>query len=263
MRLEELASDHVILTKNEEAISELQRLGIKLPSSLSRLLHVIDNRRTFKQCVTDPRLIGSTDTDETLRSLIRLALVTAVPAASLPQMQSEPILTATTRLKVVAAVNDPLNRTQALAPVVPNARSNSPEGVKPPPVSAKEFLKTSWASEPASAGSSSSAPIGIRAAPTADSPSSVFATSAMSDAARAQWESEVDARHLETVKGTLVQDLRQILGRDVLLVQGKILSANNGEQLIQAVTACSRVLEAAVSKEASNKLMDAFRRHFS
>ena len=257
MRLEELASDHVILTKNDEAINELQRLGIKLPSSLSRLLHVIDNRRTFKQCVTDPRLIGSTDTDESLRSLIRLALVTAVPAASLSQMQSEPTLTATTRLKVVAAVNDPVNRTQSFKPIDPAKPYVSADAIKPPPVSAKEFLKTSWASEAPPASTEASAPIGIRAAPTAVSPST------MSDAARAQWESEVDARHLETVKGTLVQDLRQILGRDVLLVQGKILSANNGEQLISAVTSCSRVLEAAVSKEAADKLMDAFRRHFS
>jgi hypothetical protein len=253
MSLEKLASDHVILTKNEEAINELQRLGIKLPSSLSRLLHVIDNRRTFKQCVTDPRLAGATDTDESLRSLIRLGLVNAIPAASLSQMQSEPNLTATTRLKVVAAVNDPMNRTQAITPV----RPANPDAVKPPPVSAKEFLKTTWASEPPQVASETSSPIGIRAAPAADSQSS------MSEEARAQWESEVDARHLETVKGTLVQDLRQILGRDVLLVQGKILSANNGEQLIRAVTACSRVLEAAVSKEASEKLMDAFRRHFS
>ena len=253
MRLEELASDHVVLTKNEEAINELQRLGIKLPSSLSRLLHVIDNRRTFKQCVTDPRLIGATDTDESLRSLIRLALVNAVPAASLAQVQSEPNLTATTRLKVVAAASDPMNRTQGMEPV----RAGSPDMVKPTAVSAKEFLKTTWASERPPEPPQTSVPIGIRGAPASDSPPS------MSDAARAQWENEVDARHLETVKGALVQDLRQILGRDVLLVQGKILSANNGEQLIRAVRTCSRVLEAAVSKEAADKLMDAFRRHFS
>jgi hypothetical protein len=225
MSLEKLASDYVVLTKNEEAINELQRLGIKLPSSLSRLLHVIDNRRTFKQCVTDQRLIGATDIDESLRSLIRLGFVNAVPVDAATKAAAEPSLTATTRLKVVTAASDPMNATQS-NPVVPPAAAPSPAAVAAAPVSAAKP-----AAEP--------------------------------NAARAKWEAEVDARHLETVKGTLVQDLRQILGKDVLLVQGKILSANNGEQLIRAVTTCSRVLEAAVSKEASQKLMDAFRRHFS
>jgi hypothetical protein len=206
MSLENLASDYVVLVKNEEAINELQRLGIKLPSSLSRLLFVIDNRRTFKQCVMDPRLNGATDTDESLRSLIRLGFVNAIPASSAPQASAEPNLTATTRLKVVAAVNDPAsNRTQGM----------------------KVF-------DPASAAE-----------------------------ARAKWESEVDARHMENVKATLILDLRRILGKDVSLVQGKILSASNGEELIKAVTSCARVLETAVSKEASDKLMDAFRRHFA
>jgi hypothetical protein len=230
MSLEKLASDYVVLTKNEEAINELQRLGIKLPSSLSRLLHVIDNRRTFKQCVTDQRLMGATDIDESLRSLIRLGFVNAVPVDAATKAAAEPSLTATTRLKVVAAASDPLNATQsntvvppAAEPVVPVIRLGADKPAEKP------------AGEPAGE----------------------------PNAARAKWEAEVDARHLETVKGTLVQDLRQILGKDVLLVQGKILSANNGEQLIRAVTTCSRVLEAAVSKEASQKLMEAFRRHFS
>lgn len=228
MSLEKLASDYVVLTKNEEAINELQRLGIKLPSSLSRLLHVIDNRRTFKQCVTDQRLIGATDIDESLRSLIRLGFVNAVPVDAATKAATEPSLTATTRLKVVTAVSDPMNATQS-NPVVPPVVAPAASAAEPVPV--------------------------IRLG--ADKPA------AEPNSARAKWEAEVDARHLETVKGTLVQDLRQILGKDVLLVQGKILSANNGEQLIRAVTTCSRVLEAAVSKEASQKLMDAFRRHFS
>jgi hypothetical protein len=226
MSLEKLASDYVVLTKNEEAISELQRLGIKLPSSLSRLLHVIDNRRTFKQCVTDQRLMGATDIDESLRSLIRLGFVNAVPVDAATKAAVEPSLTATTRLKVVTAASDPLNATQSNTVVPPAAEQ------------AATVIRRD-----------------------ADKP--VDKPAAEPNAARAKWEAEVDARHLETVKGTLVQDLRKILGKDVLLVQGKILSANNGEQLIRAVTTCSRVLEAAVSKEASQKLMDAFRRHFS
>lgn len=225
MSLEKLASDYVVLTKNEEAINELQRLGIKLPSSLSRLLHVIDNRRTFKQCVTDQRLMGATDIDESLRSLIRLGFVNAVPVDAATKAAAEPSLTATTRLKVVTAASDPMNATQSNPVVSPAA---------PPPAEPVPVIRLG-----------------------ADKPAGE------PNAARAKWEAEVDARHLETVKGTLVQDLRQILGKDVLLVQGKILSANNGEQLIRAVTTCSRVLEAAVSKEAAQKLMDAFRRHFS
>ncbi len=206
MSLENFASDYIVLVKNEEAINELQRLGIKLPSSLSRLLFVIDNRRTFKQCVMDPRLIGATDTDESLRSLIRLGFVNAIPASPASTAEPEPSLTATTRLKVVAAVNDPANnKTQVMRAV----------------------------------------------------------DEAGAAAARAKWEHEVDARHMENVKATLILDLRRILGKDVSLVQGKILSANNGEELIKAVTSCARVLETAVSKEASDKLMDAFKRHFS
>jgi hypothetical protein len=205
MSLENFASDYIILVKNEEAITELQRLGIKLPSSLSRLLFVIDNRRTFKQCVMDPRLNGATDTDESLRSLIRLGFVNAIPASNVPTAV-EPNLSATTRLKVVAAVNDPANnKTQILK----------------------------------------------------------VADEAGAAAARAKWEHEVDARHMENVKATLILDLRRILGKDVSLVQGKILSAVNGEELIKAVTSCARVLETAVSREASDKLMDAFKRHFS
>jgi hypothetical protein len=240
MSLEKLASDYVILNKNEEAINELQRLGIKLPSSLSRLLHVIDNRKTFKQCVTDPRLMGATDTDESLRSLIRLGFVNAVPADTATRAAAEPALTATTRLKVVTAVADPLNATQSNPVVAATAAAATP------PASLSASMRTTG----------SMPVIRLGGDKAADKP-------ADTNAARSQWEAEVDARHLETVKGTLVQDLRQILGKDVLLVQGKILSANNGEQLIRAVTTCSRVLEAAVSKEASQKLMDAFRRHFS
>ncbi len=223
MSLQTLATDFVVLTKNEEAIVESQRLGIKLPSSLSRLLHVIDNRRTFKQCMTDPRLLGATDLDESLRSLVRLGFVNALPADVANVAASEPSLTATTRLKVVTAASDPMNATQqnpparvAVDPTVPVIRLGAAKPAVPEPTGT-----------------------------------------------RAQWESEVDARHLETVKGALVQDLRQILGKDVLLVQGKILAANNGEQLIRAVTTCSRVLETAVSKESAQKLMAAFKKHFS
>jgi hypothetical protein len=172
--------------------------------------------------------MGATDIDESLRSLIRLGFVNAMPAEVASKTQAEPTLTATTRLKVVAAVSDPMNSTQSI-PVVP------PTAGRPDPSVPVIRLSTPAA---------------------ADKP-------AEPTDARAKWEAEVDGRHLETVKGTLVADLRNILGKDVLLVQGKILSANNGEQLIRAVTTCSRVLEAAVSQEAAQKLMDAFRRHFS
>ena len=107
--LHSFANDYIVLVKNEEAITELAKLGIRLPTTLSKLLHVIDNRRTFKECVASA-VLGSMqefELNEALRSLIRLGFVDAVPAAARSQSDQEASITATQRLKVIATASDP------------------------------------------------------------------------------------------------------------------------------------------------------------
>ena len=200
--LHSFANDYIVLVKNDEAITELAKLGIRLPTTLSKLLHVIDNKRTFKQCVASAVLISMQEFElnEALRSLIRLGFVDAVPATARSLSDQEASITATQRLKVIATANDPA-------------------------VGMPDMTKTG---------------------------SQTVANRAFS--------SGLNAQDLNAIKADLLLELRRLLGKDVSLVQDLIETARDNEQLIRAVTGCSRVLEAAVSIEASKEFVAAFSR---
>lgn len=80
---------------------------------------------------------------------------------------------------------------------------------------------------------------------------------------RKAWKSALDTTSLDDVKATLLLELRRVLGRDVDVVQIKIMSANNAEELMRSVGVCARILEAAISPEVSQKFIAIFKRHFS
>lgn len=203
--LHSFANDYIVLVKNDEAIIELGKLGIRLPMTLSKLLHVIDNRRTFKECVASAVLaaMNEDDLNEALRSLIRLGFVDAVPATARSMSDQEASITATQRLKVIATANDP---------AMSGSTSANASNVENQPNVARAF------------------------------------------------SSGLNSQDLGAIKSDLLLELRRLLGKDVSLVQDLIETARDNEQLIRAVTGCSRVLEAAVSIEASKEFVAAFSR---
>lgn len=90
-----------------------------------------------------------------------------------------------------------------------------------------------------------------------------FAAIAASTNERKAWKNTLDTQALDDVKATLLFELRRVLGRDVDLVQIKIMSANNADELMKSVGVCARILEAAISPDVSQKFVAIFKRHFS
>jgi fumarylacetoacetate (FAA) hydrolase family protein len=76
-------------------------------------------------------------------------------------------------------------------------------------------------------------------------------------------QKEAERRELAMIKAQLLDDLMPILGKDVNLIQAKIESAHNIEELMVAVGVCSRILEVSISKETSLKFVDAFKQRFA
>jgi hypothetical protein len=73
----------------------------------------------------------------------------------------------------------------------------------------------------------------------------------------------MELRELADIKTNLFADLVPILGKDVMLVQAKIQSADSVEALMEAIGACCRILEVALSKEISQEFFDAVKRRFA
>jgi fumarylacetoacetate (FAA) hydrolase family protein len=95
------------------------------------------------------------------------------------------------------------------------------------------------------------------------SDSQAFAAIAATTDQRKAWKNSLDTQALDDVKATLLFELRRVLGRDVDLVQIKIMSANNADDLMKSVGVCARILEAAISPDVSQKFVAIFKRHFS
>jgi len=90
-----------------------------------------------------------------------------------------------------------------------------------------------------------------------------FAAIAATTDERKAWKNALETSSLDDVKATLLFELRSVLGRDVDLVQIKIMSANNADDLMKSVGVCARILEAAISPAVSQKFVAIFKRHFS
>jgi len=80
---------------------------------------------------------------------------------------------------------------------------------------------------------------------------------------RIAWEGSLDAQSLANLKASLLLELRRVLGRDVDLVQMKIMSVNSADELMKSVGVCARILEAAISLETSQKFLEIFKKHFA
>ncbi len=90
-----------------------------------------------------------------------------------------------------------------------------------------------------------------------------FAAIAATTDQRNAWKSTLNTLSLDDVKATLLFELRRVLGRDVDLVQIKIMSADTADELMKSVGVCARILEAAISRDVSEKFVAIFKRYFS
>ena len=104
--------------------------------------------------------------------------------------------------------------------------------------------------------------ISVATEPSVTDTQALAAIAATTDERKA-WKSVLDTNSLDDVKATLLFELRRVLGRDVDLVQIKIMSANNADELMRSVGVCARILEAAISPDVSRKFVAIFKRHFS
>jgi hypothetical protein len=208
MPIRQLATDNIFFRRNDEAIDEFARLGFALPDQIARVLKIVDGRRTFKQVVSHPTVLLDETSTDSVRSLIKLGFIEAMPVpqadAATQQITLEAAhLNATQRLRVIAAASEPnISQTQAM-----QALNSTP-------------------------------------------------------AEREAWQRDVEARQLEEIKASLIGELRQVLGRDVELIQTKILAVNSAEGLLNTVGVCSRILEMGISKDVADKFVAAFKQHF-
>jgi hypothetical protein len=104
--------------------------------------------------------------------------------------------------------------------------------------------------------------ISVATEPSVTDTQALAAIAATTDERKA-WKNVLDTSSLDDVKATLLFELRRVLGRDVDVVQIKIMSANNADELMRSVGVCARILEAAISPEVSQKFVAIFKRHFS
>jgi len=108
----ELATDNIFFRRNDEAIEEFTSLGFTLPDKIARVLKVVDSRRTFKQVVSHPSVMLDETSTDSVRSLIKLGFIEAMPvlqadmATQLSSLQAAE-LNATQRLRVIAAASEP------------------------------------------------------------------------------------------------------------------------------------------------------------
>jgi hypothetical protein len=206
--MRQLATDNIFFRRNDEAIDEFTRLGFTLPEKIARVLKAIDGRRTFKQVVMHPTLMLDETSTDSVRSLIKLGFIEAMPVSQVDiagkqAAFEEAQLNATQRMRVIAAAGEPnITQTQAM-----QALNSTP-------------------------------------------------------AERETWQRDVEARQLEEIKASLVGELRQVLGRDVDLIQTKILAVDSAEGLLNTVGVCSHILEVGISKEVADKFVVAFKQHF-
>jgi hypothetical protein len=203
MPISDLASDRIYFQRNDEAADELTHLGFQMPTHISKVFDLIDNRRTFMEVVNHPQLSQDDLVSDAIRSLIKLGLIIPTPVTVASGLDCADI-SATQRLRMIAVATEPsVSDTQAFAAI----------------------------------------------AATTDE--------------RNAWKNALDTSSLDDVKATLLFELRRVLGRDVDLVQIKIMSANNADQLMKSVGVCARILEAAISADVSQKFVAIFKRHFA
>lgn len=208
MSIRQFATDSIFFRRNDEAIEEFNRLGFALSEKMARVLKTVDGRRTFKQVVSHPSIVMDETSSESIRSLIKLGFIEAVPVptptdASRPPVNNDAQINATQRLRVIAAAGEqPASKTQTM-----QALNATPEE-------------------------------------------------------RDQWQREVEVRQLEEIKSSLLLELRRVLGKDVELIQMKIIAVTSAEELLSAVGVCSRILEVAISKETADKFIATFKQHF-
>jgi hypothetical protein len=208
MSIRQFATDSIYFRRNDEAIDEFTRLGFKLPDKMARVLKAVDGRRTFKQVVSHPSIMLDETSDKSIRSLIKLGFIEAVPVpiqtdSNRVSANPDAQINATQRLRVIAAAGDEtISNTQSMR--------------------------------------------ALNATP----------------AERDQWQRDVEARQLEEIKSSLLLELRRVLGKDVELIQMKIVAVTSAEELLNAVGVCSRILEVAISKETADKFIATFKQHF-
>jgi hypothetical protein len=221
MSIRQFATDSIFFRRNDEAIDEFARLGFKLSDKMARVLKVVDGRRTFKQVVAHPSIVMDQTSSDSIRSLIKLGFIEAVPVPSTAS-------TASTASNISADTNQPTPDNDS------DAQINATQRLRVIAVAGeKEISKTQT----------------MQALNT-------------TPAERDQWQREVEARQLEEIKSSLLLELRRVLGKDVELIQMKIIAVTSAEELLHAVGVCSRILEVAISKETADKFVATFKQHF-
>jgi hypothetical protein len=226
------ANEFVVLHKNFDALQEMMDVGVALPTQQRLVLQVVDGKRNLKLIVRElDRSLGA-QTQSTIRSLLRMGLIQPMPvesaedAAQMAQIEAK--LSATGRMRVIAAISDP----KLLKDIAPTASNVDPHSML-----RDGSLKSLTTAAPHVAGE----PLQSDEVPSA------------ANIARLLQGREIEPRNLEALKFVLIDDLRQLLGADVELVRVKIMMATRAEELMKAVVLCARVLDIAVSKEAAEK----------
>ena len=227
------ANEFVVLHKNFDALQEMMDVGVVLPTQQRLVLQVVDGKRNLKMVVRELERSLGAQTQITIRSLLRMGLIQPMPvetpenAAQMAQIESK--LSATGRMRVIAAISDPtlLQDVVSTAAPVHDPREMLRDG----------SLKSLTTAAPHVAGE----PLQSDEVPSA------------ANIARLLQGRKIEPRNLEALKFVLLDDLRQLLGADVELVRVKIMMATRTEELTKAVVLCARVLDIAVSKDAAEK----------
>ncbi len=223
------ANEFVVLHKNFDALQEMMAVGVMLPTAQRLVLQVLDGKRNLKMVVRELERSLGAQTQETIRSLLRMGLIQPMPVATTDDAEMARIeakLSATGRMRVIAAVSDP-----ALLQDQPQ-RGADPDGML-----RDGSLKSLTATAPQLDGE----PAQSNEVPSA------------ANISRLLEGYHIEPQNLEALKFVLLDDLRQLLGADVELVRVKIMMATRTEELLKGVVLCARVLDIAVSKDAAEK----------
>jgi hypothetical protein len=226
------ANEFVVLHKNFDALQEMMAVGVVLPTQQRLVLQVIDGKRNLKLVVRELERSLGAQTQDTIRSLLRMGLIQPMPVSTVNDAQTAQIeakLSATSRMRVIAAVSDPA--------LLNDASHAEGTGVDSQGMRRDSSLNSLTATAPHIEGE----------------PAASLEVPSAANIARLLQGRHIEPQNLEALKFVLLDDLRQLLGADVELVRVKIMMATREDELTKAMVLCARVLDIAVSKNAAEK----------